>query len=31
MNDEKLTYEDLHAVKEARSEAGISWSDAEAS
>jgi len=29
-DDEKLTNEDLHAVKEARSEAGISWSDAEA-
>lgn len=29
-DDEELTDEDLRAVKEARSEAGISWSDAEA-
>jgi hypothetical protein len=29
-DDEELTDEDLRAVKEARSEPGISWSDAEA-
>jgi hypothetical protein len=29
-DDEKLTDEDLRAVKEARSQPGISWSDAEA-
>lgn len=29
-DDEELSDEDLRAVKEARSEAGISWSDAEA-
>lgn len=29
-DDEELTAEDLRAVKEARSEPGISWSDAEA-
>ena len=29
-DDEELTDEDLSAVKEARSEPGISWSDAEA-
>jgi hypothetical protein len=29
-DDEELTEEDLRAVKEARSEPGISWSDAEA-
>lgn len=29
-DDEELTDEDLRAVKEARSEAGISWSEAEA-
>jgi len=29
-DDEELTEEDLCAVKEARSEPGISWSDAEA-
>lgn len=28
-DDEELTDEDLRAVKEARSESGISWSDAE--
>lgn len=28
-DDEKLTDEDLRAVKEARSEPGLSWSDAE--
>jgi hypothetical protein len=29
-DDEELTDEDLRTVKEARSEPGISWSDAEA-
>jgi hypothetical protein len=29
-DDEELTDEDLRAIKEAQSEAGISWSDAEA-
>jgi hypothetical protein len=29
-DEEMLTDGDLHAVKEARSEAGVSWSDAEA-
>lgn len=29
-DDEELTGEDLHALKEARSESGIAWSDAEA-
>jgi hypothetical protein len=29
-DDEELTDEDLRAVREARSEPGISWSDAEA-
>lgn len=29
-DDEELSDEDLRAVEEARSEAGISWSDAEA-
>lgn len=29
-DDEELTEEDLRAVKEARSEPGTSWSDAEA-
>jgi hypothetical protein len=29
-DDEELTGEDLRAVKKARSEQGISWSDAEA-
>lgn len=29
-DDEELTDEDLRAVKEARNEPGISWSDAEA-
>jgi hypothetical protein len=30
LDDEELTGEDLHAVNDARSEPGLSWSDAEA-